>query len=342
MKQLVKKLATAFLCGDLVLAVYLKLRKPRPRIILYHGVSSDKNEQRSSQVIETRVFEKQANYLKKHYVNVPLSDLVAGSPFPYNGVTITFDDGYKNNLQYAAPVLSRAGFTAAVFINPAFVDLADKGVHPAMWWDILDYLINADNYQVFAAIMRENGAAIDARVGFQQTKEDIEEKLKELPADKSEAINELFRQRYKKEISRCCFPALMDWREIKELSASGFEIGAHTMRHVSVASIGPEQYNEELVRPKALIESKIGEDVLAFSFPYGNDKHFIPAVLPVLKSAGYRLALLVSAPEAAKIGGGYCLARVSIHKFDDFRMFKLKVSGLYDDLLALWRRMRGK
>jgi peptidoglycan/xylan/chitin deacetylase (PgdA/CDA1 family) len=47
---------------------------------------------------------------------------VHGRPLPERAVLITFDDGYRDNLEHALPVLERHGYPAVLFVPIAFVD----------------------------------------------------------------------------------------------------------------------------------------------------------------------------------------------------------------------------
>ena len=85
---------------------------PKSNIVLcYHSVS-DEGWRFSTKRSD---FEKQMNYLSKHYNFVSLDDLITGkakSP----SVAITFDDGYKNLLQNACTVLSKYKIVPTVFV----------------------------------------------------------------------------------------------------------------------------------------------------------------------------------------------------------------------------------
>lgn len=59
-------------------------------------------------------------FFRRHYHVVPLSAVVAASraeaPLPPRSLLITFDDGWADNLQYAAPLLRREGLPAVIFV----------------------------------------------------------------------------------------------------------------------------------------------------------------------------------------------------------------------------------
>ena len=69
--------------------------------------------------LETKKFEGQIQYIKKHYNIISGPDLMDairdGSPLPPRPVLLTFDDGYEDNIRYALPVLKKYRFTATCF-----------------------------------------------------------------------------------------------------------------------------------------------------------------------------------------------------------------------------------
>ena len=88
-------------------------------ILMYHRV--DDFAERSSIMVSSETFERQMEFLKVHHYNVlPLSDILAciksGKKLPPKSVSITFDDGYLDNIKNAFPVLRKMGFPATVFM----------------------------------------------------------------------------------------------------------------------------------------------------------------------------------------------------------------------------------
>jgi len=106
-------------------------------ILLYHHVS-DKTPASTS--ISPKDFELHLKHLSTHHTVVALEDLVTDiknrHSLPDNAVAITFDDGFRNVLLNAHPLLKSYGFPYTVFINPSEV-----GTSPAhMNWDELQLI----------------------------------------------------------------------------------------------------------------------------------------------------------------------------------------------------------
>jgi hypothetical protein len=84
----------------------------------------------------TRGLAQQLRRLKQLASVVPLEDaleaLAAGRPLPSRAVAITFDDGYRDNLDLAAPLLQDLGLPATFFLVPG---LLSYEVRP--WWEIV-------------------------------------------------------------------------------------------------------------------------------------------------------------------------------------------------------------
>jgi peptidoglycan/xylan/chitin deacetylase (PgdA/CDA1 family) len=120
------------------------------RVLTYHKV----NELSPNLItVPTRTFAEQMSLLSEYgYQPVTLEAVrdhyVAGAPLPPRAVLITFDDGYRDNLENAAPILRRHGYPAVIFVPTGFLDddtplphetaLRQLGVHnPTIRWSDL-------------------------------------------------------------------------------------------------------------------------------------------------------------------------------------------------------------
>lgn len=91
------------------------------RILMYHSIGSYVvGDAGGLYGVSRQRFKTHLDYLQGQQFNPDL----AVHPFtalPKTGVSITFDDGYRDNLEVAAPLLSEYGFSFHVFVNPRFV-----------------------------------------------------------------------------------------------------------------------------------------------------------------------------------------------------------------------------
>jgi peptidoglycan/xylan/chitin deacetylase (PgdA/CDA1 family) len=97
---------------------------------MYHSVSPDALPENRI-AISTETFERQMHFLKNHQYNVlPLESLAAlikgRKRIPSKTISITFDDGYKDNYIYAFPILKKYNLSAAIFIITDEVGRADR------------------------------------------------------------------------------------------------------------------------------------------------------------------------------------------------------------------------
>ncbi len=59
------------------------------------------------------------------------------------------------------------------------------------------------------------------------------------------------------------------WNQIRQMSGSGMEIGAHTMDHFDLAKMSADHQRQEIEGSKKAIEAEIGKPVLSLAYPTG-------------------------------------------------------------------------
>jgi len=115
-------------------------------IFNYHHVSplpTNASPARVTFTVTPEMLEQQLKYLKEHgYRSVPLDVLTScfdhGTPIPPKAVAITFDDGWRDQHEYAFPLLKKYGFTAAFFVPVGWIG------HPnVMPWSELHEMADA-------------------------------------------------------------------------------------------------------------------------------------------------------------------------------------------------------
>lgn len=119
------------LCGD----------KNTFRALVYHSITDKFAADDFAQMTTPKeLFEKQISFLRDNGYEVfscsqMVDTLYRKTPIPGKVVCITFDDGFKDNLLYAKPILEAYGYKATIFLA---VDFVEKGGPYLGWDDIKD------------------------------------------------------------------------------------------------------------------------------------------------------------------------------------------------------------
>jgi peptidoglycan/xylan/chitin deacetylase (PgdA/CDA1 family) len=201
---------------------------------------------------------------------------------------ITFDDGYRDCYSVVYPELKRRGLPAVFFITVDFVN--DRRVG---WWDLIAYLVKQAALESPRRIAHQDESFL---LPQEQTRciRFFQREMKKAPQEQAVRLLE--------ELSTLCgvpLPSrerqdeqIMTWDQIIEMSKNGMGIGSHTMSHRVLASLSAEEQTWELRESRQRIESILGQDVFAISYPVGGTDHLTPQTFRLAKESGYDLAFV--------------------------------------------------
>lgn len=282
-------------------------------ILMYHSVAPDEQ----AKFIEPRnriappLFDRQMAFLRDERRVVPLSQLVddiAAGRTPAAGmVCITFDDGYRDNLTMAAPILERYGLPATLFLATGYVERAE-----AQWSDTLHWLFTC------ATLHKTNFATVHAQLlasGHEQRVEllaDIKRRL--APAGQPPRLT-------------------LDWEEVRKLRRRYpfFEIGGHTRDHIDLRTHRGEAAREQIAGCAEDLRRELGLQARHFSYPYGR---WCAETRAAVIDAGWRSAVVTDA--GGRIGPAtdrYAMPRVEAPR--SMTQLAFKTSGAYPGALDL-------
>lgn len=83
------------------------------------------------------------------------------------------------------------------------------------------------------------------------------------------------------------YPAMMNWAQLQELVAAGFQVGSHSSDHSDLRKKDAATLSYQIGDSQALLEERLGVRVDAFCYPYGSGA-WEDAVLEMLRRYGYR------------------------------------------------------
>ena len=241
--------------------------------------------------MDISLFEKCIKYISGNFEVRQLEKLVAGKNSLQQKkkyATIVFDDGYKDNIEYAAPILDKYKIRASFYV---VTDCIEKNI--PTWTHILDHAFqftNRNEIDLSCNFLPEH-LKVQKLVG-QRSKIEYVRKLK--PALKKITDSQ------RVEVLECVqnffndveFPDLMmNWNDLEQLKNAGHYIGSHTVSHSMLGNMNSEaDVRKELVSSGKKIEERLGYFPSTISYPVGS---YDAVTIKLSKEAGYKMGLAV-------------------------------------------------
>lgn len=104
----------------------------------------------------------------------------------------------------------------------------------------------------------------------------------------------------------------MNWDQVRQLAAEGFEIGAHTQTHPDLGKIDGDEAEKEIVGSREELRDAIGRVPEHFAYPYGQPNNLLESNLERVKRAGFRSCVSCFGGRAASSTDPHRLKRVPI------------------------------
>ncbi len=124
------------------------------------------------------------------------------------------------------------------------------------------------------------------------------------------------------------FSPLMTISEMRAWAKAGNEVGSHTLDHVHLPELSPEEARRQIVESKTVLEQVLGEAVTAFCYPYGDHG---PEHRVMVREAGYDNATLTMRGVASAADDPYGLPRVTVSRSTHILRFLQKCLTRYED-----------
>lgn len=300
------------LLGSGILRMAGRLRGRNAAILMYHSVLEDPQSEDSflGGIGHSRdVFRVQMELLARRYHPVSLDEItqfVKGRrELPPRSVAVTFDDGYADNYEVAAPILKEVGVPATFY---ATVDCVERRRLP---WP---------SHLRFGFRKTKKGNWVDSSGGSWPLGSDIEREnallrscdecctLAGMTQDEyvSRLVNELDIQ-----VPVESGALMMDYDQMRSLVKQGHIVGSHTSTHPNMAYISPEHARREMTQSKLCLEQQLKAAVEHFSYPCpALSPHWTPQTVTASRNAGYETAVTTDGGLARRGDNPLLLKRV--------------------------------
>ena len=248
-------------------------------------------------------------------------------------VALTFDDGYRDNLEYALPILERHGAPFALFVATSFPDRLGE-----LWWVALERVVAAADRIVieiggeerfFYCESTAKKYDVFAQIYWWLRSLDDERKMRRIVLDLC--------RRYGVDLASPCREFCMGWPEIAEMAKSSLAtFGAHTVNHVMLAKSSEADACEEMKRSREVIEAALGRRCEHLAFPIGDKTSAGPREFKLAAELGFKTALTTRPGVLYPEHRNYltALPRISLNgHFQETRFVDVFLSGAP---FALW------
>jgi peptidoglycan/xylan/chitin deacetylase (PgdA/CDA1 family) len=304
-------------------------------ILFYHRVLS-RPDPLMPDVLWSESFEMQISTLASIFNVLPLDtaveQLFAGT-LPDRSLAITFDDGYRDNLTVAVPVLKKYGLPATFFLTTGFLD---GGL---MYNDIVvesvRRMASGSVNLEFLGLGMVSVDGPDSRISLIHR---ITAAVKYLnPEERAKACARL------SELSSEALPndLMMSADDVRELSETGMAIGGHTVDHPILARSNAADALEQIVANRTMLGELTGKLPTIFAYPNGKPgRDYGAEHVRMVRDAGYDFAVSTASGAAIPTHDRYQLPRVSPWDFKKlpFIVHTLRLAHSPADIASFPRR----
>ena len=294
------KLALASLLrmsGWLTLLSYSLMRK-RAAILMYHRVLPHELSTvvnvpvHPGMYVTPKSLRSHLSWLKLHFQILSLSELgrrlTSGQDIS-RCIVITFDDGWRDNYQYAFPLLQEFNVPAAIFLASGFIGTLHRFWPDEVAWTVLAVLAKRIDVSLVPNLLAEIMKC--KPIGNVQPLEEV---------DRIIAAMKTWDEVRRVSVAQGCTELrekadaggerlMMNWKEVREMAAGGLvEFGSHTVSHALLDQVPVETVRRELVGSVTRIHKETTLPVRLFAYPNGN---YNATVLSTLPGSGIEVAV---------------------------------------------------
>jgi len=200
---------------------------------------------------------------------------------------LTFDDGYRDNLTHALPILKRLAAPFTLFVCAGFTERTA----PLWWLDIEEAItkLHTLRLELPEGGVLERAETVAEKRHAAQT---LYWRLRDQPEEVLQAaVAALCRQAGVDQMARVA-RLCMDWEALETFIAEPLaSLGAHTLSHPRLARLEPKAALAEMAGSRSAIEQRFGVKVRHFAYPVGDPGSAGPREFAFAEELGFASAV---------------------------------------------------
>lgn len=242
--------------------------------------------------------------------------------------TITADDGYRDNISEALPVLEKHGAPITIYVAPGLVDGARD-----LWWEVVEEIVDTGGALsvktpkgpvVLDCSTPAGRLAANIRLHDYLTVDVSEEEQRQVLRDLARSAGvdaDAPRRR-----------TLMNWDEIRAAAAHPLVvIGAHTVNHFNLRRLSEPCARGEMDDVRHILQAQLGEVPRHLAYPYGSSVAVGCREMGLAREAGYVSAVTTrhGVLRAEHAGFLHALPRISVNgRYQNLAHIRTMLSGI--------------
>lgn len=297
--------------------------RARLSILIFHRVLPVADPLFPSELDAPR-FDALMAHLKRRFNPLPLEDAIAllrQGALPSRAVSITFDDGYADNLTVAAPILHRYVLPATVFIATSYLDGG------CMWNDIV---IEACRSTRSAELdLGSIGLGKRTIAGLADRRALVDELLGHLKYMDHEERDKAAMTVAQAAGTDVPNGLMLSSAALREFGQYGIGVGAHTRRHPILAKTPDAIAWNEISQGREELHDLLGRPVTLFAYPNGKPgRDYTAEHVRMVREAGFAAAFSTAQGAASSRSDIYQLPRFTPWRDAPFRFDLLMMKNL--------------
>ena len=285
--------------------------------------------------MDLALFDKCIKHISKKFEVVLAEDYYLSNPKPTSNrkiATIMFDDGYKDNIEFAAPILKKYNCKASFYVVTNCID-----VNEPTWTQVLEnQFLHTKNTKLDIKFDFLPSELHIENVNSLEDKKAYVSKLKPILKNISHEERALVLNQIAQMFNDVKAPkVMMSWDDIRALAKEGHYIGSHTVTHPALSTVDNiYTLKYELAHSAERIQTELGYFPLSISYPVGS---FNETTKKVSKDVGYKIGLAVNQKiHNPKIEDIFEISRLELYNESWFKT-KLRISDSLEKIKRLIR-----
>lgn len=263
-------------------------RNANLQILTYHRVNDEQDALFPATPV--KAFEQQMAHLAKHYHVCVLDEAVEEfqkGRLSRNAVVITFDDGYRDNYQYAYPIVKALSVPMTIFLATDVI-----GTGRTLWHDRVFSAFRDTAKPILDGFdSLTDGMKLAGPVDRQRTMERVLGLLRHLDEASRDARITALCSCLDVAERRVEQGLMLSWEEVREMSRHGVSFGSHTASHPIMSRISSQETDVQLEQSCEAIQRHLGSRPTTFAYPNGTKADFTEMTKQALRRHGFHCAV---------------------------------------------------